>query len=90
MDSFSKLDDALQTLAEIGEGVVVADEQHDGKMKYIVCTEQDCYKLTLLVPSSMLLTSRVFLQRHRGCLSIGNRTLNHCTHHRMNQNSTQK
>lgn len=45
MDSFSKLDDALQTLAEIGEGVVVADEQHDGKMKYIVCTEQDCYKL---------------------------------------------
>jgi hypothetical protein len=43
--NFSKLDEALHILATRGEGVIVAHEQADGKMKYIVSTEAACYTM---------------------------------------------
>jgi hypothetical protein len=40
---FSNLDQAVQRLEERGEGVIVAEERPDGKMRYIV--ETTCYAL---------------------------------------------
>jgi hypothetical protein len=42
---FTKLDQAIQRLEKKGEGVLVADEQTDGKMKYMIFgTEASCYE----------------------------------------------
>ena len=42
---FSNLDQAVQMLEERGEGLIVAEEQLNGKMKYIVNPEEACYIL---------------------------------------------
>jgi hypothetical protein len=45
MEKLSNLEQAIQILEVRGEGVIVAEEQPDGKMKYIVSTEAACYAL---------------------------------------------
>ena len=45
MEKLSNLEQAIQILEVRGEGVIVAEEQPDGKMKYIVGTEAACYAL---------------------------------------------
>ena len=51
MEFFSNLDQATQMLQTRGEGILLAEEQADGKMKYTVTNETSCYGFTTPGPN---------------------------------------
>ena len=68
MENLSNLDQAIQILESRCEGLIVAEEQPDGKMKYTVTNETACYGLysTAMGPNYMPSTFRASAAQVRG------------------------